>query len=256
MQLLDRVPLTSVDLVFTSPPYANQRQKFYESIPQEEFPARMTRWMNSCIPSLKPEASIAIVIRPHIKEGKLSDYVIRSRLAAREAGWIECDELIWVKPNSPPIGHNKRPRRSWESILWFSLTNKPYCDPKANGQYSKRIGMVSKKGRKKYISGADLSEDWQDTEGISRCRDYVEVGTAECDHSEGNTHPAQFPLRLAQWVIALLCPPGGTVLDPFMGSGTTALACKMTGRHYYGIDLSEEYCDVARKRLNSSLSVQ
>ena len=64
-------------------------------------------------------------------------------------------------------------------------------------------------------------------------------------------HPAVFPNMLAYDMIECFCPPGGVVLDPFNGSGTTTLAAKCLGRNYIGIDISEEYNDIARERIAS-----
>ncbi len=238
------IPENCVDLVVTSPPYAEQRKDFYLSISEDEYPLWTVKWMEQCIRILKPSGSVAVVIRPHIHQGEISDYVLRTRLAVRECGWKECEELIWVKPNSPPLGSIKRPRRSWESVLWFSRTNDPFCCPKANGVPSDRIGLESKKGVGEYKSGISAPKN-----GIARCRDYVEVGTSDVDRAIGNTHPAQFPAKLAEWIIRLLCPENGLVLDPFVGSGTTAIACVSTQRDYIGIEICEEYCNYARKRV-------
>jgi site-specific DNA-methyltransferase (adenine-specific) len=244
IDVLSTIPEQSVDLVVTSPPYAEQRKNYYTSINEENYPLWTTRWMESCIKSLKPAGSIAIVIRPHISKGQISDYILKTRLAIRECGWKECEELIWIKTNSPPLGSLKRPRRSWESILWFSRTTDPFCEPKANGTPSDRIGLESKKGIGEYKSGASAAKT-----GIARCRDYVEVGTSGVDRAEGNKHPAQYPPKLAEWIIRLLTPENGLVLDPFVGSGTTAIACVNTERNYIGIDVSKEYCEYAEKRL-------
>ena len=70
------------------------------------------------------------------------------------------------------------------------------------------------------------------------------------ERGEGNTHPTVKPLKLMQWLVKLTKPPGGgVVLDPFVGSGTTALACENVGRKCIGIDLSEEYLEIAKRRL-------
>ena len=246
LDVLETLQEKSTDLVLTSPPYAEQRKNFYSSINESEYPDWTVKWMESCIPILKPSGSVAIIIRPHLSKGQISDYVLKTRLAIREKGWFECEELIWVKPNSPPLGSTKRPRRSWESILWFSRTPDPYCDPKSNGIHSDRIGMESKKGVGEYKSGVSVAKS-----GIARCRDYVECGTSGVDRDEGNKHPAQFPQKLAEWVIRLLSPENGLIVDPFVGSGTTAAACVETARNYIGIDISEEYCEYARKRVFS-----
>lgn len=250
LEELPKLPDQIIDSVITSPPYAQQRKDQYGGISVQEYPAWTVKWLEAIKPKLKPGGSVAIVIRPHIENGVVSDYVLRTRLAVRDAGWFETDEMIWIKPNSPPIGNNKRPRRAWESILWFSLDRQPYCDPKANGHVSDRVGMKGKKGKKEgYVQGITPSEEWQPTVGVARCRDYVEVGTAEVDYSPQNTHPVQFPVRLASWLVTLLCPPEGVVLDPFLGSGSTALACIKEKRKYIGIEISSAYCDIAKNRI-------
>ena len=66
-------------------------------------------------PKMTPDGSVLSSIRPHVKDGVLSDYVLRTRLALRETGWHECEELIWLKPDAPPLGSKLRPRRAWEA---------------------------------------------------------------------------------------------------------------------------------------------
>jgi site-specific DNA-methyltransferase (adenine-specific)/site-specific DNA-methyltransferase (cytosine-N4-specific) len=243
-ELIPTILEGSIQLVLTSPPYAQQRSDQYNSIPESEYPEWTVGWMEKCKKVLTPDGSIAIVIRPHIHKGEISDYVLKTRLSIRNAGWKECEELIWIKSDSPPLGSIRRPRRAWESILWYSLLENPFCDPKANGQASNRVGFISKKGVGEYKNGTSKPEA-----GISRCPDYVMVGTSKVDKSQKNMHPAQFPEDLAAWIIRLLSSEGSTVLDPFLGSGTTAVAAVKNSRHFVGIELSLDYCNYARSRL-------
>lgn len=243
---IQNIPDQSVDAVITSPPYANQRANLYGGIPENEYPQWTVGWMSHIRRILKPNGSVAINIRPHLWKGQISDYMLLTRLAIRASGWLESDELIWIKPDSPPLGSKIRPRRAWESIHWFSLSERPFCDPKANGSPSSRLGLMSGKGLGAYIDGVG-----EPTTGVSRCRDYVEVGTSMNDRSTFNTHPAQYPVALAEWLIRLLVPEGGTVFDPFMGSGTTAIAAMNTGRNFYGTEKEQEYIDIATKRINT-----
>lgn len=246
------LPEHPIDLVVTSPPYAQQRASQYGGIPEEDYPAWTVKWMQAVRPLLKITGSVAIVIRPHIRQHVISDYVLKTRLALREDGWDEAEELIWTKPDAPPMGHIKRPRRSWESILWFAKdASKVFCDPKANGNISKRIGMETTKGVGDWKAGVCKAK-----EGIARCRDYVEVGTGQVDKSKENTHPAQYPQALVEWIIRLLCPANGHVLDLFMGSGTTLVACAKLGINVTGIEINKEYCEIARRRLIACGEVQ
>lgn len=92
------------------------------------------------------------------------------------------------------------------------------------------------------------------SKGIARSKDYVEVGTSQVDKSDFNTHPAQYPVKLAEWLIKMLCREGGVVLDPFIGSGTTAIATLKTNRKFIGFEIVPEYVEIANKRINDALA--
>lgn len=246
LDVLSSLPKHSINAVITSPPYAEQRKKQYGGVSEAEYPQWTVEWMNAVWDRLTDDGNVAIVIRPHLKAGQISDYMLHTRLAVRAAGWRECEELIWIKPGSPPMGHIGRPRRSWESIHWFAKSDRPFCNPLANGRPSNRLGLESKKGMGDYIH--DL-EARQTRTGIARCRDYVEIATSEVNRDRINTHPAQYPERLAEWLITLLSPPGALIFDPFMGSGTTAVAAQHTGRSYVGSEIDETYIKIAQHRL-------
>ena len=68
---------------------------------------------------------------------------------------------------------------------------------------------------------------------------------------KGNFHNTVKPVKLMSWLVTLLSRPKDVVLDPFIGSGTTALACKMLNRSYVGIELNKEYIEIAQKRLEN-----
>ena len=80
-------------------------------------------------------------------------------------------------------------------------------------------------------------------------------------HNRGNVpkknhHPTVKPIKLMEYLITLITPPNGIVLDPFMGSGTTAVACIKTNRKYIGFEMSKEYCKIAEKRIEPYLMQQ
>ena len=70
----------------------------------------------------------------------------------------------------------------------------------------------------------------------------------------GNGHPAIFPVRVVREIVRLLCPPGGQVLDPYLGSGSTAVAALLEDRNCVGIDISQDYCDSAQARIDTALA--
>ena len=71
------------------------------------------------------------------------------------------------------------------------------------------------------------------------------------DRGEGNDHPTVKPNALMRWLVRLVCPQGGTVLDPFMGSGSTGVACIQEGMRFVGIEMDEHYCEIAEKRIGA-----
>jgi len=252
---LDLIPTLedeSVSLVVTSPPYAQQRSGHYAGVPEEDYPDFTVQWMSALASKMTPDGSVFLVIRPHVRDGVLSDYVLRTRLALREAGWHECEELIWVKPDSPPLGSKLRPRRAWESILWFSRCAQPYADLKACGKESDRLGF---NGAIKFAEGGvsektawhPCVESFGKGNGVARITDVIVANVG--GNEPGLDHPAVFPLALADHLIRTFSQIGDLVLDPFCGSAQTLLAAKGCKRRYLGIEREEKYVRIALGRL-------
>lgn len=232
------------DVVITSPPYAEQRKNQYGGIREKDYPEWTVEWMRLVKKILAPEGSVFINIRPHIKNGIISDYVLKTRLALREDGWKECEEIIWYKPDSPPLGSINRPRRAWEHILWFSQTNKPFCNPKANGKESDRIGFENTKfehGGTSHIHAGQSDAK----RGIARSTDVIVVGTSKIE--QGIKHPAMYPIEIPEYLIKLASPEAGIVVDPFLGGGTTVRAAVNLGRGFVGFEVNDEYFRAAER---------
>lgn len=243
-----KFPDDPIDLILTSPPYADRRSEHYPTISEDQYPEYTRKWMAEAASRLKPNGSVILVIRSHVRKGAVSSYVLRTRLVLQEAGWCEPEELIWFKPTAPPVGHKKRPRRSWEHLLWFCREpQQVYCDPKANGHAAERVGMAH--GKKQRMLGVYTPYPTPEVPGWSRCTDVVSVGTGECHQADYNTHPSQYPVKLCTWAIKMLTPEGGVVVDPFCGSGTTLVAAHQLGRRFAGSDLVTSYLDIAKQRL-------
>ena len=236
------LPNVVVDGVVTSPPYADQRIGLYEGIPESEYPSFTIEWMNAL--RLVDNGSVLINIREHVSDGVMSDYVHKTRLALRHSGWFEMDELLWVKPDGPPVGHPGRPRRSWERILWFAKTRQPKAFPKASGRTSNRIGLTSRVD----APATDWVGGFSDyAEGQSRSPDYCFISVG--DRPKYIDHPAVFPEKVAAWMLRTITTEQDVVCDPFMGSGSTLVAAQREGRKSIGIEIEERYCEIAVQRL-------
>lgn len=247
IDVMASLPAESVDAIVTSPPYAMQRKSTYGGIPEKDYPAWTVTWMDEARRVLKPDGSVIINIRPHIKNGAISDYVLRTRLALRGDGWNECEELIWYKKSSMPVGSISRPRRSWESLLWFAKHGKPWSDPKAHG-------VPAKHPAQRMRNSLANREGWSHAAGtggefgpVSRVSDVADI--CRVNQRQEFAHPAPYPWELAEWCGKLICPPGGTILDPFSGSASTGVAALRNGWQYIGIDSVEEYVEMSARRL-------
>jgi DNA modification methylase len=261
LELIGQLDDNSINTVVTSPPYATQRETQYNSISETDYPAWFTTIMTALKPKMTPDGSVLVVIRANVAKGCLSDYVLRTRLAVRESGWIEPDELVWVKaadredsiPSGPPLGSNQRPRRSWENILWFSPTTKPYVDLKACGNpKSKRTNGYQ--GSTRFGMGEMVSGVSAVTSGTSNVTDVFRSPLGDIDR--GVMHPAMYPVSLCQKLIMTFSKTGDVILDPFAGSGSTLLAAISTKRLYIGMELSEEYVKIAQERIETDTKYQ
>ena len=255
MDLIPQLGEKSIRACITSPPYANQRTGdsstqtvFYDGVPVEDYPRWTLDWMNSLRPKLTDDGSVFIVIRPHLRKGVISDYVLKTRLALREAGWCECEELIWLKPDAPPLGSIYRPRRTWEQILWFSLSGSPFADLKACGnKKSNRVGGYAGSDRFGEGSVTAKGQVRELKKGVSRCTDVFTAYVGEIE--SGVMHPAMYPTSLTDQLVQTFTEKGDLVLDPFMGSGQTALSCVRFDRHFVGFDSCDEYVQIAQNRI-------
>ena len=248
-EVIPQLPDYSIRACITSPPYAMQR-KNYDGITPENYPAWTLKWMEILSPKLCMDGSVLIVIRSSVEDGVVSDYVMNTRLLLRSKGWLECEELIWLKPDGPPLGSIYRPRRTWENILWFSKTNKPYVNLKACGnKKSTRTGGFAGSNRFSSDENNPIAKQQNPNlkEGTSRCTDVFTAYIGEMQ--KGVMHPAMYPPTLTDQLVLTFSEPNDTILDPFCGSGTTLISANRNGRKYIGIDNKLEYIGMANKAL-------
>ena len=246
IEVMRTFPAESVDAIITSPPYAEQRKRTYGGIPEKDYPEWTVAWMKEAWRVLKPDGSIILNISPHVRQGVLSDYVLRTRLAVRGDGWAELGELVWHKTTAMPTGSASRPRRAWESLLWYGKHGRAWSDAKAAGKPAKWKVNAARQGQhtRNHDWGTLHTGTGKDVT-VARVSDVLSMYTAR----ETTGHPAAYPWQLAEWCGKLICPPGGTILDPFSGSASTGVAAIRNGWDYIGIDAVSDYIDMSRRRL-------
>ena len=123
--------------------------------------------------------------------------------------------------------------------MWFSLSNKPYCNPKANGSESNRIGFEQSKFEESNEGYVHKGQN-KAKSGIARCNDVIVCGTSKIE--KGYNHPAMFPPNIPEYLIKMLSNEGDLILDPFIGSGTTGRVAEQLNRKWIGFEKNIEYC--------------
>jgi len=249
LNLIAQLDDNSINAVITSPPYAEQRKQQYGGISEDDYPVWFVSIMTALRSKLTEDGSVIVVIRPHITDGDVSDYVMRTVMAVKSAGWIQPGLQTWYKPDSPPMGSKFRFRSAHEEVLWFSKSRQPYVNLTAGGNSnSQRLGFESGYTRfgNELLDGASVGV----SSGASRRTDVFVAGVSE--NEKGINHPAIYPVPLCVQFIESWSRPGDLILDPFAGSGSTLLAARFVGRNYVGFDQNQEYVDLARRRLDRS----
>ena len=187
--------------------------------------------------------------------------------ALRSAGWYLRQDIIWAKPNAMPQSVRDRCTTAHEYV--FLLTREPryYYNAEAIAVPAKTAGEAPRTGKG---SGRGAGHNRTSTGGpmnragrAMRGMDYVPEGGTANRRSVWNipiapypgAHFATMPYELARLCVQAGCPPGGTVLDPFAGTGTSLVAAANTGRNYIGFELNPEYAAMANHRLKTELGL-
>ncbi len=241
LEVMKGWPENSIDLTVTSPPYDNLRTyKGYDfnffTVAKKLF--RIT----------KQGGVVVWVVGDATVNGSETGTSFRQALFFKEIGFNLHDTMIYQKNNPIPLTHN-RYEQYFEYMFIFSKGKPSTFNPiitdvkTPNKKYkwkSKEAGS-SKRERDEIT----LSKE---TKIISNIWNYSLIG-----NRDAGRHPAPFPEELAQDHILSWSNKGDIVLDPMCGSGTTCKMAKINGRKYIGIDISEEYCEIAKKRIKAIL---
>ncbi len=256
-EILKELPDNSVDLIFTSPPYADQRQSTYGGIGPDEYVDWFLPKATQFQRVLKPTGTFILNIKERVVGGERHTYVIELILKMRQQGWLWTEEFMWHKKNSYPGKWPNRFRDNWERLIQFNKDKNFNMYQEAVmvpvGAWAKtRLSSLSQTDRIRDVSrvGSGFGKNVSNWVG----RDFVYPTNVlhmatECAN---RNHSATFPVALPAWFIKLFTQPGEVVLDPFIGSGTTALASVGLGRYFLGIDTNSEYVEEAQRRISDT----
>lgn len=255
-ELLKDFKSNYIDLIVTSPPYADSRKNTYGGIPPNKYVDWFIPKSKELLRVLKPSGTFILNIKEKAENGERHTYVLELILALRKQGWLWTEEFIWHKKNSYPGKWPNRFRDSWERLLQFNKSKK-------FNMYQEEVMIPVgdwAKGRLKNLSETDKRRDnarngsgfgKNISNWLNRDKVYPNNVLHFATVCNNKDHSAAFPEELPEWFIKLFTKPGDLVLDPFMGSGTTIKVAKKMNRQAIGIDNLKEYCEKVQKEIDS-----
>ncbi len=251
---LAELPENSIDLIITSPPYADQRKNTYGGIHPDSYVDWFLPISQELLRVLKPSGTFILNIKEKVVNGERSTYVMELILEMRKQGWLWTEEFIWHKKNSYPGKWPNRFRDAWERLLQFNKERK-------FNMYQEEVMVPMGEwanSRLKNLSETDMKRDDSKvgsgfgkniSNWVTRDKAYPTNVLHLATECSNKNHSAAFPESLPEWFIKLFTKEHDTVLDPFMGSGTTLFVSKRLGRNSIGIDILPEYCNRVKDQL-------
>lgn len=270
-EILKQFPTGSVDLVLTSPPYADQRDYGSEdsSIDPDEYIQWFTPKARQIYRVLKDNGSFVLNISDKVVDGYQHLYVFELVIfLCKNIGFHLVRDYIWYNPATPPNVYSRggygRTKKSHEYCFWFSKGNewtfnldpirRPYGKDMQKYLQGKGKGDRNQNTRPS-THNFDCEKVWSDNGG-SDPGTVIEIGNTNSNDvfnklcKERNiSHPARFPEKLADFFILSGTNEGDLVVDPFSGSGTTAVTAAHRGRRWIGIDSNADYNELAVARM-------
>jgi site-specific DNA-methyltransferase (adenine-specific)/site-specific DNA-methyltransferase (cytosine-N4-specific) len=244
----------SVHLIFTSPPYCDSRKNTYGGIHPDKYVEWFLPISKELLRVLRPDGTFVLNIKERVVRGERHTYVMQLIMEMRKQGWLWTEEFIWHKKNCHPGKWPNRFRDAWERLLQFNKTKtfKMHQDavmvPIGNWAETRLRNLSETDKRRDNAKnhsgfGKNISH-WLNKDKVYP-NNVLHLAT-ECGNKD---HSAVFPEALPEWFIKLFTKEGDTVLDPFMGSGTTLVVAQKMMRSSIGIEIVQEHYKAAKQRV-------
>jgi len=254
LDLLKQLPNNSIDLVITSPPYSDLKSYINnKGIHPDEYVEWFLPFCKEIERVIKPTGSFILNINDKVDNGFRHPYVfdLISRLH-KETNLKMVDRLFWNKMKSLPIRNRFSDRI--EFLFWFAKSDKYYLDiDSMRTEYSKKSISRMKNPLKRRFARTENDDNleyknWEPNEKGALPTTLINI-SSETKRISKN-HVAVYPKKLVEYFIKGATKEGDLVLDPFSGTGTTALVAKSLNRNWIGFELEEEYVIESQKRIN------
>ncbi|MCP4099160.1 MAG: site-specific DNA-methyltransferase [Planctomycetaceae bacterium] len=240
----------SANLCFTSPPYSEQRKKQYGGLHEDDYWTWFDMVQDSIKGALDVTGHFVLNIKPHTRMGQRSLYVFDLVLSmVRKRGWRFVDEFCWLRTGVPGQVI-KSFKNAFEPCYWFALSDEFLWYPRQVMHHSESVPLPLGPG-----AGSNSWADRQGQGGGAILSNLIMPGLAYPsnvldfkNNAEALGHPAAFPLQLPSFFVKCMTQDGGVLFDPFVGSGTTLIACENLSRRCRAIEISPAYVAVALQR--------
>lgn len=242
ISLISRMPNDFIDLTVTSPPYDNLRDYKGYTFDFETLANELYR-------ATKPGGVVVWVVGDATVNGSETGTSFRQALHFMEVGFNLHDTMIYKKNKVPvydPRQH--RYKNNFEYMFIFSK-GKPKIFNPIEDVLVKSAGKITKVQQR--LKGGAFRKDRTIKRGEVQARGVVWEYVTGIEVKFAYKHPAVFPLQLAKDHIISWSDEGDLVFDPFMGSGTTAVAALDVGRQYIGVEIAKEYVEIANERIKN-----
>jgi DNA modification methylase len=245
LEMMQLIPDGFVDLTVTSPPYDNLRSYNGNN---DQWGEHVWKAVIKDLYRVTTDGGVVVwVVGDATIKGSETGTSFRQALQAMECGFRLHDTMVWEKASRIPTQD-----RYYNVVEYMFVFSKG--KPKSLNFIvdHKNITAGAKKRKDKVINKGknEKSNNYLTTGQFSRRSNIWRYGTG----GNGSGHPAIFPIKLATDHVLSWSNNGDTVLDPFMGSGTTGVACVNTGRKFIGIELDQGYFDIAKERIVAAAS--
>ena len=245
----------SVDMVITSPPYANQRKSTYGGVNEELYIDWFSPIAIEIKRILKDTGSFFLNIKPHCKDGQRVLYVMKLVIELTEVvGFRFSDEFVWTKLGVPGK-FNGRFKNAFEPVYHFTKKEKYTHNPYAVATEAKEVSMKRYKrkacGESQNGSGfAGMRKEIASS--LALPSNHLHIPQKSNQHTIQSKHSAVYPVELVDFFVKAFSNENDVILDPFMGSGTTGVACRNTNRKFIGIEIDKKYFEIAKQRIEGT----
>ena len=229
LEILKKIKSDSIDLIFADPPYflsnggksirsgkvvSVNKGEWDKKENYEDITLFTKKWINECYKALKTGGSIWV-------SGTIHN-IFDVKNAMDEVGFKIINIIVWHKSDPPPLIYKNKFRFSYELIIWAS---------KGFNHTFNYEDMFK-------INNAELEDVWT-------------IPAVQMNEKKFGYHPTQKPEKLLERIIKSSSKEGETVLDPFMGSGTTCYVAKKLNRNYIGIEKEKKFFNISKRRIDS-----